>query len=416
MTPQELTNLIEQVTGQCFTPEKVKEILDPMVAELLTSENMKREMVLTIEELQARQAVKATKMTFSQWLGDSVRIAKGQPPIHSKDVVEDYVPMAMANLGALNLKGLDEAARKSLYTSSNAAGGYLVPTEESRTLLDLTSSWEVVPTLCQQVPMRTNVITFPTLSSGLTAYWIPEATSSSASGQSEGVKQETNPAFAQMSITTHVLAIYVFVSNQLLDDSDPSIDNVLFGLFAKTLGAYFDLAILEGAATALDPVNGLDNLITTNSVAAAAQFNYDDIIDLIFSVYAVGKAPGTQPLSIIGHPLAEQQLMKVKNEHDDYIYRGPTEMARIPAVWGQPFHRNRNVSITLGAGNDQTKLYCGDFSNYAYVGNSQNIVIKANPWGTGFPINQTAFLAEFRRGFSVSDETQFSELTGIVVS
>lgn len=332
------------------------------------------------------------KFTFSQWLGDLVRVGKGQDKRHCKSP-EAFIA-------------------KALYEGSDSVGGYLVPQDQVRQLLDLTANYAVVENLCQRIPMRTNQIIFPTMTSGLTAYWIPETTSASAqTAQASGAKQEATPTLSTMTITAHVLAVLVVVSNQLLEDSDPSIDQVLYGIFGKTLGKYFDIACLQGAGSATDPVVGLDNLVTTNVLQTGAEADFKDIADLIYS--CLDNVGGeTTTVDILGHTKAERTLLKVTDNEGQFLYKRPADARGVPSLWGEPFHRDNNITTTDGAENNKTKLYAGDFANYGYVGVRNEISIRANPWGTGFRQNQTEFLAEFRRGFQVSLEGAFSVMSG----
>jgi len=411
MELKDIIKKFEEILDKRLNEETLAPLVNPLIMAALTE--AKAEFVLTAEQIASRQA-DVKRPTFSQWMGDLKRIASGQAPINCKPEEKDtFYTNAITNVNPAILRALSETHPhlKSLYTSSDAAGGYLVPTEESNRLIDLTRNFEVIPALCQQIPMRTNSIVFPTLTSGLTAYWIPEATSSSAATQATGQKQESNPTFASMTVTTHVLAIYVFVSNKLLDESDPAIDQVLFNLFGRTLGSYFDIACLRGAGTATDPVTGLANLITTNLLTAGAVANFSDIIDLIYSVYDASDA-GTQTVPVIGNTKSERTLLKVQDNDGQYIFKGPRDGTKgIPSLWTEPWYRDNNILNTLGAGSS-TRLFAGDFANHGYVGNSSQMSIRVNPWGTGFPINQTAFLAEFRRGFQVSSEDRFAKSEG----
>ena len=419
MELKDVIEKFEEIMDAKLNEESIQPLIEPILKDLL-SDYVRKEDALSAADLAAREADKP-KMTFSKWLGDNARYAAGQPTQWT-DKPEDYFIPTVTGISPEIMQNIfskagapAEAIQKALYTSANASGGYLGPTEESRQLLDLTSNWEIIPPLCQQVPMRTNTITYPTLIDGVIAYWIPEPTSISGSGQSGGVKQASDPTFGQMTITTHVLAILVYVSNQLLDDSDPRVDQILFGIFGRTLGAYFDLACLQGAGTAVDPVTGLDNLVTTNVLNVGAALDYDDIIDLIWGIYAQAKGPTTRStVRSIMHSLAEMNLMKIKDNEDNYIYKRPTVAGGVSSLWGQPVDFDHNITITAGGAGNETLIYAGDFANYAYVGNSMNMTIKANPWmGSAFTRNMTAFLAEFRRGFQVSDESLFAILNGV---
>lgn len=380
--------ILEEALQTSLNEKTVGAILDkdPRLAKLLEAVGNKKQVIIG-------EAPEATeKVSFSQWLGDLARIGKGQNPIHCKKP-ESFIG-------------------KALYEGSDSVGGYLVPQEQMRQLLDLTANYAVIEGLCQRVPMNTNQIIFPTMTSGLTAYWIPETTSASAqTAQASGAKQESTPTLSTMTITVHVLAVLAVVSNQLLDDSDPSIEQVLMNIFGKTLGKYFDLACLAGTGASTDPVYGLDSLVTTNVLTAGAEAGFKDIVDLIYP--CLDNVDGsTTTIDILGHTKAERTLLKVTDNEGQFLYKRPADARGIATLWGEPFHRDNNITTVSGANSDKTKLYAGDFLNYGYVGVRNEVSIRANPWGTGFRQNQTEFLAEFRKGFQVSLESAFAIMSG----
>lgn len=395
METSEIIGIVEEAVGTALNEEKLGNVIDRSLEKHL--EALPRSNVRTDppEGLQS-------DVTFSQWLGDVRRMAMGADPRF------------------VNTDTMVRIATKDLAETTDSAGGYLVPTEESRELLNLVNTHSVMRALCREVPMQARQITFPTLASGLTAYWVPEATDTEGltpdgTHQEDGEKPRSDIALGQMAITAHVCAAKVVVSNQLLEDSDPAIDAVLRGLFAETLGSALDVAILRGAGTATDPITGLANKITTNVLAAGANFDWDDVLGLIHAVYE--NSPGAQSVPVVGHSKAEKVLMKLKDGDGQYLYKGPAAAGRVPSIWGEPFYRNGNVLTDLGAGNDETRLFAGDFARHAFVGNRSGLVIKTNPYSNPeFSFNQTAFIAEFRVGFNVSSEARFAMLTGVPTS
>ena len=75
--------------------------------------------------------------------------------------------------------------------------------------------------------------------------------------------------------------------------------------------------------------------------------------------------------------------------------------------------RDPNILTNLGGGTE-TRLFAGDFAGSAIVGLRSGLVVKTNPWAEPyFSYNQTAFLAEVRMGFNVSDEARFAMLSGV---
>lgn len=411
MEIKEIEKIIQDTVGASLSKEALGAIIDEKLKGYLKPLGTKDVIIGAAPE------DKQPKCTFSQFLGDVRRLSANPaaPPEQvMKFLKKDQLIRADSNV---NLEHLNPVLR-DLY-GSTTHGGYLVPTEESRELINIAAeTFSVVPGLCRRVPMRTHQITFPTLTSGLTAYWIPEAGSTTTLGvtpdgthQATGEKIRSNLAVGQMTLNAYVCAVLVVVSNQLLDDSDPAIDTILRQLFAETLGDAWDTACLRGTGAALDPISGLDTLIATNALAAGAVFDYDDIVDLIFA--CLEHDSKCYP-SIVGHIKAEKMLMKVKDNNAQYIYKKPSEALGIPEVWGHPYRRDGNVSTVLGAGANETKLYAGDFGRHGYAGTRMGLIIKTNPYGEPyFSFNQTAFLAEFRVGFQVDSEAFFASLSGV---
>ncbi len=400
MTDKEFIAVLEQATGLSLNEETIKGLIDQRLAPALAAAQPRA--------ISLGQPEAAGRLGLSRFLGDVRRLGMGQPARHGQDLVR--VAPALTELPASRAKDLREGL--------SSAGGYLAPAEQASEVLSLVNNFSAVKSLCREVPMRSHQITFPTISGGLTAYWVPEATDTSSADneQADGFVPRSQAVFGQLPITAHVLAVKVVVSNQLLDDSDPGVDAVLAGLFAETLGQAFDVACLRGAGTALDPISGLATRVTTNALGVQTTFVFDDVADLVFAVYQ--NAPHAAQVPIIGHAKAEKVLMKLKDGQGDYIYRQPgqprAEGQDRPLVWGEPFVRDPNVLTNLGAGLNETRLFAGDFAGGAFVGQRAGLTVKTNPWAEPyFSYNQTCFLAEARLGFALSDEKRFAVLAGV---
>jgi HK97 family phage major capsid protein len=405
MKQAKIIELLERATGLSLDEQSLKGLIDGRLEKLLAA----------VEPGQVSLGGPAAgpAVGLSKYLGDVRRLGMGQAPRHLE-------AGELVSLGRPAPKQLEASQAKDLREGATTAGGYLVPNQETGEVLNLVNNFSAIKGLCRTVPMHSRQITFPTVAGGLTAYWVPEATDSAAHGLGDGAqhgeKPRSEPTFGQLALSAHVLAVKVVVSNQLLDDSDPGVDAVLRNLFAETIGQAFDVACLRGAGAATDPITGLAGKVSTNSLAAGSSFGFDELAKLIFAVYE--NAPHAASVPVIGHPKAEKVLMTLKDDHGDYIYRQPgqprAENQDRPLVWGEPFVRDPNILTNLGTGSDQTRLFAGDFAGSALVGLRQGLVVKTNPWAEPyFSYNQTAFLAEVRMGFNLSDEKRFAMLTGV---
>lgn len=408
MKDTKIIELLEKATGLELDEQTIKGLIDGRLEKALSAVEAK--------QIGLGVHLPGTGVGLSKYLGDVRRLGQGQAPQHLE--MDQLV-----GVGGPELKQFTPAKAKDLREGATSAGGYLVPSGESGEVLNLVNNYSAVKGLCREVPMASNQITFPTVSGGLTAYWVPEASDTETYGLGDGVthgeKPRSDATFGQLAVTSHVLAVKVVVSNQLLDDSDPGVDQVLRSLFAETIGQAFDVACLRGAGSAADPITGLSGKISTNALTVSGSFDFDDVSSLIFAVYE--NAPHAAEVPVLGHPKAEKMMMAIKDADGEYIYRQPgqprAENQSRPQVWGEPFVRDPNILTNLGTGTDETRLFAGDFAGSAIVGLRQGLVVKTNPWAEPyFSYNQTAFLAEVRIGFNLSDETRFASLSAVPTS
>ncbi|MCF8033869.1 MAG: phage major capsid protein [Desulfarculaceae bacterium] len=405
MKQTKIIELLEQATGLSLDENSLKGLIDQRLEKVLAAVEPGR------VSLGGPSALPGVGL--SKYLGDVRRLGMGQAPKHLE-------AGELISAGGAALKQVEAPQAKDLREGATTAGGYLVPGEESGEVLNLVNNFSALKGLCRTVPMNSHQITFPTISGGLTAYWVPEAVDTETYGLGDGAahgeKPRSDATFGQLALNAHVLAVKVVVSNQLLDDSDPGVDAVLRNLFAETIGSAFDVACLRGTGAATDPVTGLVGKISTNALSVSGTFGFDDLARLIFAVYE--NAPHAAQVPVIGHPKAEKVLMTLKDDYGDYIYRQPgqprAEGQQRPLVWGEPFVRDPNILANLGDGTDETRLFAGDFAGSALVGLRQGLVVKTNPWAEPyFSYNQTAFLAEVRMGFNLSDEKRFASLSAV---
>jgi HK97 family phage major capsid protein len=354
-------------------------------------------------------------LSFQEFL---VKVAQTSPVGNMRDL------KSISFMKDRNTKMIDKMpVLKDLYEGENAAGGYLVPTEQSDQLINLVEVNSAIRPLCRKIPMTAKTITFPTLTTGLTGYWIPEAGSTATeisntyddTDQTYGMKIRSNLVFGQMTITNYTLAVLVVVSNQLLADSRPQVDGILRSLFAETIAYYEDLAFLRGggittAGATYDPISGLITQIATNIFSCGAIFSFDDIADLLGGVEENSR--GVQEIPILYHPKVKKVLRKIKDGDDRYLWAEAVTRDEVPTLWGEPLIREWNLRTNLGGGTE-SEMVAGDFRN-AYIGDREGISIDVNTQGYPFwQYNQTAFRVEKRVGFNVSTEARFAILNGV---
>ncbi len=159
---------------------------------------------------------------------------------------------------------------------------------------------------------------------------------------------ETDPTFANLTATPKKLAVRTVVSNEVIDDSVPSITDVLSANMSKLLALKLDLSVFEGDGTA-NSIVGLKNTAGIQSVSmgtnGALFTNLDPFADAQGLLNASNA--GGQYVIVMG-PNLWQELSKLKEGggfNRPLLEAFPTEMAP-PRIYGMPVYVSSQLSKT----------------------------------------------------------------------
>lgn len=283
--------------------------------------------------------------------------------------------------------------------AGGGAGGFLVPVEYATKIIDLVMEGSVIRKIVpagNQWPMKSNTLPVPTVTNGAIAYWTAENVGITPS----------DATFGQMVLTAYQLCVLSQVSNQLMADSNPKVDSVLYNIIAKAIIRGEETAFLQGTGVApASPILGVYNAgIATIPYSGAL---LDDISELMGSIE---EAEGVD-ISIL-HALREKKkLRNLKDDENQHIYQKPTEKNMPGTIWDANAYPNKYIPSNLGATANQSYMVAGDF-NHAHIGDRQEIEIVADG-SFFFNANATAIRAIKRTAFRLDDVTKFARLTGI---
>ena len=110
---------------------------------------------------------------------------------------------------AIRSKSVPHEIFNALETGTDSEGGYLVPDEYQRTLIDALQEQNIFRQLAHVITTTSGERKIPVVASHGTAAWIDE----------EGSYPESDDAFGQVSIGSYKLATMIKVSEELLNDS-----------------------------------------------------------------------------------------------------------------------------------------------------------------------------------------------------
>lgn len=282
---------------------------------------------------------------------------------------------------------------------TGAAGGFLVPVEQSNKIIDLIAEGSVIRKLANIYPMSSLTATVPVATTNLTAFWIAEG----------AAKTPSDPVFAQMTLTAFELCCLTGVSDAFIADSDPRVDMVLYKLFANAMIRGEELAFLQGTGVApADPITGIYNWAGISTIPYSGDL-MDDMADAIGAV----EENNGEEISVLYPGRDKRKLRKMKDDEGQYLLQRPIEKGFPQTIWDANAIKNRYIPTNLGAGVNQSYQIVGDF-NYAHIGDRQQVVIDSSMhWQ--FDHNQTYFRAVRRVAFRISDATKFARITGVTV-
>ena len=201
------------------------------------------------------------------------------------------------------------SVQNALQIGDDAEGGYLVPDEYERTLVDALQEENRLRTLCKIIRTSSGDRKIPLVASHGTASWVEE----------EGAIPESDDAFGQITIGAHKIASMIKVSDELLQDSVFDIENYIATEFARRVGDAEEAAFINGDGSGkpygmLHASNGAAAGVTS---ASATAITADELLDLIYSL----KAPYRKRAVFLMHDSTIKAVRKLKDGNSQYLWQ-----------------------------------------------------------------------------------------------
>jgi HK97 family phage major capsid protein len=239
--------------------------------------------------------------------------------------------------------------QNALQIGTDAEGGYLVPDEFERTLIQSLEEANVLRTLCNVISTSYGDRKIPVVATKGTASWVDE----------EGTIPESDDSFGQVTLNAYKAATMLKVSDELLNDSFFNLESYIAAQFARRIGAAEEEAFLTGDGVGkptgiLHTTGGAQVGITT---AGATAITADELIDLIYSL----KSPYRRNAVLIMNDSTIKAIRKLKDSQGQYLWQ-PSLVAGTPdAILGKRVITSEFVP-EVAAGN-KTIIF-GDLSYY----------------------------------------------------
>ena len=248
----------------------------------------------------------------------------------------------------------------ALQIGTDSEGGYLVPDEYERTLVEALEEENIFRQMAKVIKTSSGDRKIPVVASKGTASWIDE----------EGAYPESDDSFGQVSIGAYKLGTMIKVSEELLNDSVFNLESYISREFARRIGAKEEESFFTGDGTGkplgiLAATGGAETGITA---ASATAITADELIDLFYSL----KAPYRRNAVWVLNDSTIKAIRKLKDNNGQYLWQ-PGLIANAPdTILGHPVKTSAFMpSIAAGA----KSIIFGDF-NYYWIADRQGRTFK----------------------------------------
>lgn len=237
-----------------------------------------------------------------------------------------------------------------LQVGENSEGGYLVPDEYERTLVQALEDENFLRSVATVIKTSSGDRKIPVVEAKGTAAWIDE----------EAHYPFSDDVFGQTTIGAYKLGTMIRVSEELLNDSVFNIESYIANEFARRIGAAEEEAFLTG-----DGIGKPTGIFTQEATLKTAkpQLTFDDVMDLYYSL----RAPYRNKAIWVLNDSTIKALRKLKDGNGNYIWQPSIRDGEPDKILNRPYYTSV-YAPAIDAEKENPNVHgviaFGDFSYY----------------------------------------------------
>ena len=237
----------------------------------------------------------------------------------------------------------------ALQIGTDSEGGYLVPDEYERTLVEALEEENVFRQLAKVIRTSSGDRKIPVVATKGTASWIDE----------EGAYLESDDSFGQVSIGAYKVGTMIKVSEELLNDSVFDLEAYISREFARRIGAKEEEAFFtgDGSGKPLGVLAATGGAETGVTAASATAITADELIDLFYSL----KAPYRRNAVWVLNDSTIKAIRKLKDNQGQYLWQPSLTVGAPDLLLGKPVRTSAYMPAIAA---DAKTVAFGDFSYY----------------------------------------------------
>ena len=237
----------------------------------------------------------------------------------------------------------------ALQIGTDTEGGYLVPDEFEKTLVQALEEQNIFRKLAKIITTSSGDRKIPVVASKGNASWIDE----------EGAVPESDDAFSQVTVGAYKLGTMIKVSEELLNDSVFNLESYISTEFARRIGAREEEAFFIGDGTGkptgiFNATGGAELGLTA---ASATAITADELMDLFYAL----KSPYRKNATFIMNDATVKAIRKLKDGNGQYIWQPSLTAGTPDTLLNRPVLTSAYVP-TLAA--SAKTIAFGDFGYY----------------------------------------------------
>ena len=235
-----------------------------------------------------------------------------------------------------------------LQVGTDAEGGYLVPDEFERKLVEALEEESIFRQMATVIKTSNGDRKIPIVTSKGEAVWMDEE-------QQYSLSDDT---FGQASLSAYKLGTAIKISEELLNDSVFDLPSYIAKEFARRIGAKEEEAFLvgdgKGKPTGIfAAVGGAENGATTST----ANISFDDMIELFYSV----KSPYRKKAVWVLNEQTVKALRKLKDNTGNYIWQPAVSSGLPDTILNRPYVTSVYAPVSAAGAKS---IAFGDLSYY----------------------------------------------------
>ena len=298
----------------------------------------------SIHRMERREEIEAelSKPTSKPLTGKPMK-ADGDKAVKTGRASDEY-KKALLQAMRTNFRQISNVLQEGI----DPQGGYLVPDEYDKRLIDILTEENVMRTL------GTNITT-----SGEHKINIAATKPAAAWIEEGGTLTFGDATFDQIILDAHKLHVAIKVTEELLYDNAFNLENYILTQFGKALSNAEEDAFINGTCVGqplgiLAETGGAQVGVTS---ASSTKVTADEIINLVYSL----KRPYRKNAVFLANDVCVAELRKLKDNNGQYLWQPSLQAGEPDRVLGYKIYTSPYFPVPTAGG---TAVAFGDFSYY----------------------------------------------------